>query len=105
MGWQLIKHVCHALAFISKKRREHWLLNKFGAIRLNQPVLSIYTLLDAGGTDSDDVIRVYPAHRSRGAWPHGCPVYIWYRRNEHCCCAAKVARSLLFSRATAKRST
>ena len=31
-----IEHVCQISGFISKKRRGHWMLNKFGAEGLNQ---------------------------------------------------------------------
>ena len=37
-GLKFIGHGCHILGNISRKRREHWMLNKFGAICLNQPV-------------------------------------------------------------------
>ena len=38
-AWQgFIQHVCKQSASISKKRSGHWMLNRFEAMCLNQPV-------------------------------------------------------------------
>ena len=38
-AWQgFVEHVCHFSGSVSHKRRGHWMLNKFRAICLNQPV-------------------------------------------------------------------
>ena len=38
-GWQeFVEHVCQISGSYLKKRRGRWMLNKFGAVSLNQPV-------------------------------------------------------------------